>query len=386
MKIEIPEKVNKVIETLEAAGYQGYVVGGCVRDIILGREPLDWDVCTTAKPEEIKMCFQQYKTIDTGIKHGTVTVVVEHEPIEVTTFRTDGAYTDGRHPDKVEFTKSLDSDLSRRDFTMNAIAYGTKGLIDPFGGLADIANGIIRCVGNPRKRFQEDSLRVLRAYRFASVLGFEIEKTTAEAMRSFADVVKFVSTERINIEFSKLILGDFAGKVLSLYREEIMAATGPELPLESMLVKIDELPKELPVRLVLLYPANLVDCLKGLKYDNATIKKARAIDVLTTEPLPFDLAGMKQLLRKGGPEAVGGSLEICQTFDVDTTDAEAMMDEILESGQCYSLEQLAVKGDDLDMKPSPEIGRILEELLDAVIEGRVANRRADLIEFAKTLS
>lgn len=376
----MPEYVKRIIKTLEDRGYEAYIVGGCVRDGMLGREPEDWDVCTSATPEEIKESFSDVKTVDTGIRHGTVTVVIDHEPVEVTTYREDGIYSDGRHPDKVRFTKDLTGDLARRDFTINAMAYGPEGVIDPFGGLADLTNGVIRCVGDPVKRFQEDALRILRAVRFASVLGFEIEKSTEAAISRFAGIVRYVSTERINMEFSKLILGKNAGRILSQYREEIMEATGPELPLPTMLAKIDLLPAELPVRLVLLYPANLKDCLKGLKYDNATIKKAAAIDALAGEPLPFDEVSMKKLLRKGGPEAVRGSLEICRTFDVDTSDARAMLEDILDSGQCYSLEQLAVTGADLNVAPGPAVGRVLNGLLDAVIEGRVENDKEKLLK------
>jgi tRNA nucleotidyltransferase/poly(A) polymerase len=387
MNINIPEKVKKITNELTEAGFEAYIVGGCVRDAILGVEPSDWDICTSAKPADIKKCFAAYKTVDTGIKHGTVTVIIDHEPFEVTTYRIDGLYTDGRHPDSVTFTSEIKDDLSRRDFTINAMAYNRfAGLVDPFGGMADLANRAIKCVGEPKARFDEDALRILRALRFASVLGFEIEKETDMSVRKFSKLVQFVSKERVNVEFSKLLLGDHAKRILTDYRDEMMEATGLELPMESMLGKMDTMPKDLPARLALLFPANVMSCLKVLKYDNATIRKAVAIDELTAHPLPTDETAVKRMLKKGGPEAVRGAFAVCEAFYVDTSEATAMLDHILETGECYSLEQLAVSGEDLmdaGVAEGPQLGAKLNELLDAVIDGKVENDVESLMRFCK---
>ena len=196
INIRIPEKVNKVIELLNASGFDAFIVGGCVRDSILGRVPGDWDVTTQAKPYDIKKIFRP--TIDTGIEHGTVTVLIQGEPFEVTTYRLDGDYSDKRHPDKVEFTNDLREDLLRRDFTINAMAYSDKtGIIDEFEGMKDLDAKIIRCVGNPDERFDEDALRILRAVRFAAQLGFEIEQDTYDAIARHASDLQYVSKERI---------------------------------------------------------------------------------------------------------------------------------------------------------------------------------------------
>lgn len=214
MHIQLPDKVHKIIGVLEAAGYEAYAVGGCVRDSILGRKPNDWDITTSAKPEEIKNLFP--RTIDTGIKHGTVTVMLDREGFEVTTYRIDGVYEDKRHPKEVTFTANLEEDLKRRDFTVNAMAYSERaGLVDIFGGLQDIERGIIRCVGNAQERFTEDALRMLRAVRFSAQLGYRIEEKTGQAIHSLAPDLKAISAERIQAELVKL--GDIAASGLSAH-------------------------------------------------------------------------------------------------------------------------------------------------------------------------
>ena len=228
----LPRDVGSVLSLLNKRGFESYVVGGCIRDTILGRIPKDWDVCTSATPEEIKACFDGFKTIDTGIKHGTVTLILpigDGHPIEVTTFRTDGEYSDGRHPDSVEFSREITVDLSRRDFTMNAIAYApNSGFIDPFGGMEDIKEGVIRCVGDPEERFQEDALRVLRALRFASVYGFEIDASTCIAIHLCATLLRRISAERIRDELCKMLKGESVERVMKEY-SDVMAVIIPEL-------------------------------------------------------------------------------------------------------------------------------------------------------------
>ncbi len=227
MRIVLPEKVKLIIDELNRAGFEGYAVGGCVRDSMLGKMPKDWDVTTNASPEEIKSLFK--RTVDTGIEHGTVTVLLGDEGFEVTTYRIDGKYEDNRHPSEVKFTKSLSEDLLRRDFTINAMAYNEKdGIVDLFGGEDDLKKGIIRAVGNPRERFSEDALRIMRAARFASVLGFEIEEETEKAMAYLAENLKDISAERIREELFKLIMGKYPEKILIAADTGILDVVFPE--------------------------------------------------------------------------------------------------------------------------------------------------------------
>ena len=207
MRIQLPRKVEDIIEKIQAAGFEAYAVGGCIRDSILGREPDDWDITTSAKPEEVKKLFN--RTIDTGIQHGTVTVMLDREGFEVTTYRIDGKYEDSRHPKDVTFTASLREDLRRRDFTINAMAYNEKdGLIDLYEGIQDIECGLIRCVGDARERFTEDALRMMRAVRFSAQLGYTIEENTKAAIKELAPTIRRISAERIQVELVKLMISD----------------------------------------------------------------------------------------------------------------------------------------------------------------------------------
>ena len=204
IKIQLPEKVKFIIDRITAAGFEAYAVGGCVRDSILGRTPQDWDITTSARPEQVKALFD--RTVDTGIQHGTVTVLLEKEGFEVTTYRIDGKYEDSRHPTEVIFTPSLEEDLRRRDLTVNAMAYNEeKGLVDLYGGREDIQAHVVRCVGDPKERFGEDALRMLRAIRFAAQLGYHIEESTKDAIRQMAHSLKNISAERIQAELIKLL-------------------------------------------------------------------------------------------------------------------------------------------------------------------------------------
>lgn len=226
-KIRLPEKVNTVIHRLQAAGYEAYAVGGCVRDSLLGRVPEDWDITTCAKPEEVKALFAH--TVDTGIAHGTVTVLLGHEGFEVTTYRIDGEYEDARHPKQVEFTPSLSLDLARRDFTINAMAYSDEaGIIDLFCGMEDMENRRIRCVGNANERFDEDALRIMRAVRFSAQLDFEIEPDTLRAVASHAKELSRISAERIRVELTKLLLSDHPERLLTAYKTGLTAVFLPE--------------------------------------------------------------------------------------------------------------------------------------------------------------
>lgn len=227
MTIQIPEKANEIITTLTDAGYEAYVVGGCVRDAILGREAADWDITTNAKPEKIKALFS--RTVDTGLQHGTVTVLNGKEGFEVTTYRIDGEYRDGRHPESVSFTSNLIEDLKRRDFTINAMAYSAKeGLVDAFDGLGDLQKGVLRCVGDPSERFTEDALRILRAVRFSAQLNFAIEEETKKALAEFAPRLTKVSAERIQVELLKLLTSDHPEVFRQVWETGITAVILPE--------------------------------------------------------------------------------------------------------------------------------------------------------------
>lgn len=231
MIIDMPSNVNLILDELHINGYEGYIVGGCVRDSLLGRTPNDWDICTNAKPDEMLEVFKNYKTIPTGLKHGTITIVINGEHFEVTTYRIDGDYSDGRRPDKVEFTDDIVKDLSRRDFTINAIAYNKQsGLIDPYNGLDYLNSRVVNCVGNPNERFQEDGLRMLRAIRFASQLGFKIERNTAVAIVDNRKLLRCISQERIREELNKILLsGNPTGGITSLKTLGLLNYIIPEL-------------------------------------------------------------------------------------------------------------------------------------------------------------
>ena len=227
--INIPANVSVVLDRLEFAGFEAYIVGGCVRDAVMSRTPKDYDVCTSALPHQVLNTFRDSHVIETGLQHGTVTVMSDNEPIEVTTYRTDGAYSDSRHPDKVEFVSSLTEDLKRRDFTMNAMAYHPqKGLVDPFGGQEDIAKGILKCVGNPQERFTEDALRILRALRFASRFQFKIHEDTSFAILEMAERLDNISKERISSELIQLLMGDGVTQLLLDYKG-VIAVFIPEI-------------------------------------------------------------------------------------------------------------------------------------------------------------
>ena len=227
MKIQMPVNANRIIHTLQEAGHEAYIVGGCVRDAILGKEPGDWDITTSAKPEEVKALFR--RTIDTGIEHGTVTVMFDKEGYEVTTYRVDGKYEDHRRPTSVTFTASLIEDMKRRDFTINAMAYNeTEGVIDHFDGMGDLKRKMIRCVGEPKERFDEDALRILRALRFSAQLDFSIDEKTKEAIRNQAVYLKDISAERIHVELTKLLVSSHPERLRTAYELGVTKIVLPE--------------------------------------------------------------------------------------------------------------------------------------------------------------
>lgn len=377
--VNIPGYVQSVLDTLTEAGHEAYVVGGCVRDILRGDIPKDWDVCTSALPEETLQAFVEQKTIETGLKHGTVTVLSGGNPVEVTTYRIDGEYLDSRHPEKVEFTRSLEEDLARRDFTINAMAYHpSKGIIDLYQGCDDLNVGLIRCVGNPSKRFQEDALRIMRGLRFSSVLDFGIEPKTDMAMRQHKEKLQDISKERINVELSKLLLGQKADQVITAFLEVLeTAAPGMQLPSTDL----NRLPYLLPIRLAAVFPKDTETCLRNLKYDNDTIKKAAALAELAGEEAPIgnDIV-MKKFLRAHGERVA--RLHYARAG----LEPQFALETLLEKNPCYCVKDLVITGTDLiemGLNPGPEIGRMLEYLLDEVIEENVENERAALLDAAK---
>lgn len=416
MRIAIPEDVQSILKKLGRAGYEAYIVGGCTRDSILGRVPQDWDITTSAMPEQVKELFP--RTIDTGIRHGTVTVMIGGNGYEVTTFRIDGAYLDGRHPENVIFTRSLEEDLKRRDFTINAMAYNPEaGLVDLFGGMQDLEKGRIRCVGDARARFSEDALRVMRAVRFAAQLGFSIEKDTACAVKELAGSLCRISAERIRTELEKLLLSPHPELIETAYSLGITAVVLPEYDAlteiaaknagaypdarrhTAALLQAAAQTKAQRFAALLSYlnPNQVERVMRRLKFDNATrilterLVRFQNLDFEHTE------AGMRRFLHEAGedlfPELMrmrraqiaAGSREEAARKERDLEEKEALFRKVTETGQCFSLDRLAVDGKDLiaaGVKPGKMLGGILHELLEAVIEDPSLNEKEKLVRMA----
>ena len=436
---ELPEQVNTVLRRLRDAGCAAYAVGGCVRDRLMGMTPKDYDVATAALPAQTAAVFAGEKLIETGMKHGTVTVLLRGMPIEITTFRVDGSYTDARHPDAVAFTPSLTEDLARRDFTVNAMALGEDGaVIDPFGGEADLAAGVIRCVGDPDERFKEDALRILRALRFASVLGFAVEGETADALRRNRERLKRISAERVAEELCKLICGRDVKRVLLTYAETLGAVLPELLPmrgfdqrnrhhiydvLEHTAVAMEHVPPEPVLRwAALLHDSGKPACftldakgeghfyghpkesariadaaLRRLRLDTATREQAvLLVQYHDTQIEPTEKA-VRRALNKYGPEALFRLLMLKRADNLAQSpeyrerlaqcDAvERLARDILARKDCFSRKDLAVRGGDLiaaGVAPGPALGAALQTLLDAVIDGRAENERDALLRFWK---
>ena len=441
MELRIPEKAEIILHTLEEAGYEAYVVGGCVRDSILGRSPDDWDITTSAKPEEVKALFR--RTVDTGLIHGTVTVMLDKEGFEVTTYRVDGEYEDGRHPKEVSFTASLEEDLKRRDFTINAMAYNPKrGLVDLFGGVQDMENRIIRCVGNPLERFTEDALRILRAVRFSAQLGFSIEGETLKAISVLAPNLKYVSAERIQVELLKLLVSPHPDYLRTAYEAGITKEILPEFDrcmeteqntphhcynvgehtLQSLLnIRADKV-----LRLTMLLhdfgkpvvkrtdedgrdhfkthgpegEKMAVSILRRLKMDNDTIRKVRSLIKWHDYRPKGEAVSVRKAASLIGEELFPLYLEV-QKADIlaqsayrreeklaRLTAVSALYEEILDRGQCISLKTMALTGRDLidaGYTPGKELGEILEKLLVHVLENPEDNKKEILLKLAGTV-
>ena len=440
-KIELPPYVNCAISMLERSGFEAFVVGGAVRDLLLGKIVSDFDITTSAFPSEIKEVFSGYRVIETGIKHGTVTVMIDGEPLEITTYRVDGEYEDNRHPKSVTFTRNITEDLARRDFTVNAIAFNPKtNILDPFGGVGDLENGIIRAVGNPYLRFCEDALRILRCVRFASVLGFNVEEETSNGVKALVHLLENVSAERIFSEVKKLVCGKNVGKIMAEY-PVVMAKIIP--PLEKSIgfeqkskyhiydvyehtyrsLAVSE--NNLLVRLALLYH----DCgkpyvftegddgfrhfighqkksselaeesLLQLKCDSKTLSSVKTLVLYHDYKLTPEKKCIKRFLSKVSFEEARLIVEIKKAdmathspeyrfSEFDAVKILDIIDEIEREGECVSLKTLAIGGDELMNLGIPKgkiIGEILKELLDLVICEELPNESLMLLEKAKEL-
>ena len=395
MNIPIPENVMQALEILGKNGYSAYAVGGCVRDSLLGNKPDDWDICTSALPEQTAECFADYRVIPTGVKHGTITVIVE-KPLEITTFRIDGDYLDNRRPSEVSFTRRLEDDLCRRDFTVNAMALSADGEItDLYGGQEDLKAKLIRCVGCAETRFDEDALRIMRALRFASVLGFEIESETADAIRKKCHLLANIAAERIVKEFTKLLRGNCAD-ILSGYREVIKIF----LPIADFSADtvgfIAASPAEPLLRLAILLSKSSAEdaekMLRKLKYDNCTLKYVTLILESADMSLTDSRPQVKRLINKFGEEYA--KLIVDYHFYTEKISAylhRSIVDTIYDitaKGECCTLSKLAVNGSDiasLGICPQNKIGTVLYSLLEKVMDGECENEKNTLIQLAQNL-
>ena len=438
--MDLSAGAEKAISMLENAGFEAYAVGGCVRDSLLGKKPTDFDITTSAFPEEMKAVFKNEHVIETGIKHGTLTVLIDGEPLEITAFRIDKDYSDNRHPEKVEFTRSLSEDLARRDFTVNALAFSEKtGIIDLFGGVSDLEHGIIRAVGEPEKRFNEDALRIMRALRFASVLGFEIEEKTALSLSKNAHLLKNISAERLFSELGKLLCGNFAKKVIFEHPAPFFEII-PELSLlkgfdqhhyrhnldafEHSLAVLENAPKIPTLRFAALFhdvakplcqsfdetgtahyyghaqkSAEIAETvLRRLKSDSETIKTVSELIRRHEDRFEPSKKAVKRLLSKTNPEFFENLLCLMEADEMGKAEEfrlsksvfeefRRLAAEIAEKEECFSLKNLSVNGSDLisaGFEPGKKMGEILKTLLEKVIEGELSNEKATLLEFVKT--
>lgn len=440
--VKIPEHALTVTERLERCGYEAYVVGGCVRDSLMGREPKDWDVCTNALPEDVLRVFRRFHVIKTGLKHGTVTVMVNRQPVEVTTYRIDGAYSDNRHPDRVQFVGQVESDLARRDFTVNAMAYSpTRGLVDAFGGREDLAAGVIRCVGEPDARFHEDGLRILRALRFAARYNFDIERETAYSVHRNRTLLENVSAERVFSELKGILAGAGVRNMLLAFPDvftcvipELAATVGFEQCSPHHMYDVwthtahavQSIRPEPALRLTMLLhdvakPACFTQdaagrghfrghqkagaeiarqVLRRLRSDNDTLNTVVRLVAEHDTDFPTDMPGMRRLIGKLGEQTVRQLIEVQSAdlaaksdFSKDQKKAEIrnaafLLEETLEAGSLFTTADLAVNGNDLiqlGMKPGPGMKQALSALLNEVQEERLPNTREALLAYAAGL-
>ena len=395
VRIQLPYEVEWVIGKIRDAGYEAFAVGGCVRDTLLGRTPEDWDVTTSARPEAVKAIFE--RTVDTGLQHGTVTVLKNRKGYEVTTYRIDGEYHDGRHPDSVEFTPNLLEDLKRRDFTINAMAYSHEtGIVDEFGGMEDLKAGIVRCVGRPEDRFTEDALRLLRALRFSAQLGFEIEESTYAAIKTIAPNLAKVSKERVQAELTKLLLSAHPERILLLKETGLSAQIVPGFDAvfaPALFSKLSRLPAEKSLRwagFLLCQSAKQAEAvLKGLKMDNETIGNVSRMIEGAKETLPLEKPAVRRAMSRYTPYQLEGALKLKELMgSPDAGEIRRLREEIIRDGDCVSLKDLAVKGRDLleaGVERGPMVGEILNHLFDLVLLHPEKNDRELLLKEVRRL-
>lgn len=440
--MQLPEYASMVVERLERYGFEAYVVGGCVRDSLMGRTPKDWDVCTNALPEEVLRVFRKFHVIKTGLQHGTVTVMVNREPVEVTTFRIDGDYSDNRHPDRVSFVSHVEEDLSRRDFTINAMAYNPdRGLVDAFGGQEDLQAGVIRCVGEPDLRFQEDGLRIMRALRFASRFGFGLARETADAVRRNRYLLDNVSVERIFKELKGILVGEGVADMLTAFPEvmvTIIPELAPSIGFEQRtpyhcydvwthtLRAVAAAPKDEVLRLTLLlhdiakpacqtrdgngrdhfygHPeqgaAMAKAILQRLKSDNETLDAVVTLVREHDNDLPTTRAGMRRLVGRLGELNVRRLLAVQQAdlaahaaYALDRKGARLrhgclLLEEVLDEEPAFTVKDLRFNGRDLmamGLRPGPQMKVLLEALLAEVQEERLLNEHEALSVRAQEL-
>ncbi|MGN0755199.1 MAG: CCA tRNA nucleotidyltransferase [Aristaeellaceae bacterium] len=401
---KLPEGAAFVLNRLEERGFQAYVVGGCVRDTLLGRVPKDWDICTDALPPQLQRVFADCRVIETGLKHGTLTVLQGQEPYEVTTFRVDGEYTDHRHPDEVVFVSDVREDLSRRDFTVNAMAWSpSAGLVDAFGGQADLAAGVIRCVGDPYRRFGEDALRIMRALRFAAVYGFSIAPETDAAIHALKDTMGDVAAERIRVELAKLLCGEGAGKILRGYGDVLTTLMPPLKSVDwARTVRgVEAVPPTEAFRLTMLLreadAARVKEVLTGLKLDNAT--RDRVLTLVTHQDWPFrpERRGMLACLSAFGEEVARQLLTVRRAKEIalgrrpveeineEMAALTAVLEDVLADGVCFTVKDMAVNGCDLmamGMK-GKAVGECLTYLLGLLVAETLPNEREQLLDAAR---
>ena len=438
--MNLPVNVKEIITTLENAGYEAYAVGGCVRDTLLNKEPDDWDITTSATPEEAKALFP--RTIDTGIQHGTITVLIGKETYEVTTYRIDGEYEDSRHPKEVIFTSNLLEDLKRRDFTINAMAYNDRsGIVDAFDGIQDLENKSIRCVGNPKERFTEDALRMMRAVRFSGQLGYEIEPATAEAVKELAPTLSRISAERICTELVKLMVSEHPEYLQKAFELGMTKIFMPEFDAametiqnnphhcynvgEHILHSLMHVRKDKVLRLAMLFhdlgkartrttddngidhfyghadiSAQIADdVMKRLRFDNDTRHKVIKLVKYHDLKMALTPTGVRKAIVKLSEELFPMLLEVkradflAQSMykrdekEAELSKIERIYAQILEEKNCVSLKTLAITGSDLiaaGMKPGKEIGEVLQKLLEAVLEDPTLNTKERLLKKAES--
>lgn len=431
----MPKEVEVALNILNNKGFEAYIVGGCVRDCLLGIEPKDWDIATSALPSDIIECFKDFKVIETGIKHGTVAVIVNMLSIEVTTFRTEGKYTDNRRPDYVNFIDNIEMDLKRRDFTINAMAYNHKnGIIDFFSGIKDLKLKLIKCVGNPDDRFNEDGLRILRALRFASVLEFSIESTTSQSIHKNKELLKNISSERLSSEFNKLIMGkgfllvmDRYRDVISVFIPEIESIRGFNLNVDGEINEWSQtvnslryVSDDLILKLAVLFhntgslgttgeisdrryltdserSAQMAsDALNRLKYDKSLIENIKALILYCGEDIKPEAKNIKKLLNKMSESAFRRLIAMkkaCVKSQINGVEklnninlVESIYDEIILSNQCYNLKNLDVNGRDLinlGINEGKKIGEVLNKLLEMVIDEKLENNKEHILNYVK---